>query len=97
MRREELAQALRHLAPHIPPFEFGAVLDHAVMSPTLSRSVPETALWLSLTAYIRHNFTDYDDLLDEGYDVEAARHFVLAAMNDKLAEWGVKRRVAESE
>jgi hypothetical protein len=97
MRREDLAKALRHLAPLIPDFEFGAVVDHAVMSPTLSRSVPETALWLSMTAYIRHNFTDYDALLDDGYDVESARHFVLDAMNDKLAEWGVKRRVADTE
>lgn len=97
MRREDLATALRYLAPHIPEFEFGAVLDHAMMSPTLSRALPETALWLSMTAYIRHNFTDYDALLDEGYEVEAARHFVLDAMNDTLAEWGVKRRVLDKE
>ncbi|BCJ89400.1 hypothetical protein IZ6_01350 [Terrihabitans soli] len=97
MRREDLATALRYLAPHIPEFEFEAVIDHAMMSPTLSRSVPETALWLSLTAYIRHNFTDYDALLDDNYDVESARHFVLDAMNDKLAEWGVKRRISDKE
>jgi hypothetical protein len=97
MRREELGTALRHLAPHIPDFEFDAVIDHAMMSQTLNRAVPETALWLSMTAYIRHNFTDYDALLDDGYDVESARHFVLDGMNDKLAEWGVKRRIAEQD
>jgi hypothetical protein len=97
MRREDLATALRHLAPQLPEFEFDAVIDHAMMSPTLSRSVPETALWLSMTAYIRHNFTDYDSLLDDGYDVESARHFVLDAMNQTLAAWGVKRRVADKE
>lgn len=97
MRREEFEQALRHLAPHIPQFEFGAVIDHAEMSPVLSRSVAETALWLSMTSYIRHTFTDYDALLDDGYDVESARHFVLEAINDKLAEWGVERRVQDKE
>jgi hypothetical protein len=97
VRREELGRALRHLAPQIPDHEFDAVIDHAMMSPTLNRAVPETALWLSMTAYIRHNFTDYDALLDDGYDVESARHFVLDGMNGKLAEWGVKRRIADQE
>jgi hypothetical protein len=97
MRREELGTALRYLAPQIPDFEFGAVIDHAMLSPTLNRAVPETALWLSMTAYIRHNFTDYDALLEDGYDVESARHFVLDAMNEKLAEWGVRRRISDKE
>jgi hypothetical protein len=95
--RDELEAALRHLAPRITEFEFGAVIDHAEMSPGLSRAVPETALWLSITAYIRHVFTEYDFLLDDGYDVESARHFTLEPINEKLAEWGVKRRVAGEE
>jgi len=94
MRRDELERALRHLAPKIPEHEFGAVIDHALDSPGLRGGVPETALWLSMTAYIRHRFTDYDALLDDGYDVESARHFVLDATNEKLADWGVKRRIA---
>ena len=97
MRREELERALRHLAPHIPDHEFASVLDHALASPGLRGGVPETALWLSMTAYIRHVFTDYDALLEDGYDVESARHFVLDAMNDKLAEWGVKRSIADTD
>lgn len=96
MSRDELERALRHLAPKIPGHEFGAVIDHALESPGLRGGVPETALWLSMTAYIRHRFTDYDALLDDGYDVESARHFVLDAINGKLAEWGVKRRVDPS-
>jgi hypothetical protein len=96
-QRAELERALRHLAPDIPEFEFGAVIDHAMLSPTLSRAVPETALWLSLTSYARHVFTEYDALLEEGYDVESGRHFVLEAINEKLNEWGVKRRVTNTE
>jgi hypothetical protein len=97
MRRDELEQALRHIAPHIPKHEFGAVIDHAEMSPGLRNAVPENALWLSMTAYVRHVFTDYDALLNDGYDVDSARHFVLDGINEKLAEWGVKRRVSEDE
>ena len=92
-QRADLETALRHLAPRIPEHEFGAVIDHALDSPGLRDGVPETALWLSMTAYIRHRFTDYDALLDDGYDVESARHFVLDATNGKLAEWGVRRRI----
>ena len=95
--RAELRKALHHLAPTIPEFESGAVIDHAEMSPGLANATPETALWLSMTAYIRHVFTDYDALLDDGYDVESARHFVLDATNEKLAEWGVKRRISAAD
>jgi hypothetical protein len=95
--RADLESALRHLAPRIPDFEFGAVIEHALASPGLGRAAPEPALWLSMTAYIRHVFTEYDALIDDGYDVESARHFVLDASNAKLAEWGVKRRIAAAE
>ncbi|MFC5069689.1 DUF2293 domain-containing protein [Flaviflagellibacter deserti] len=96
-RREELEAALRHLAPDIPPHEFDAVVDHAMSSPGLRASNPETALWLSMTAYIRHTFTDYDALLGDGYDRASARHFVIDNTNEILAGWGVKRRVADTE
>ncbi|TXM89282.1 DUF2293 domain-containing protein, partial [Methylobacterium sp. WL103] len=43
---------------------------------------------LALVAYARHVFTDYDDLLAEGYDRDSARHFVLDALNAVLAGWG---------
>ncbi len=97
MRREELERALRHIAPRIPDHEFASVVDHALASPGLRGGMPETALWLSMTAYIRHVFTDYDALLDDSYDVDSARHFVLDETNEKLAEWGVKRRVSDKD
>ena len=50
-----------HLAPKIPPHEFGAVVDHALDSAGLKNAAPEAAAWLSLVAYVRHVFTDYDD------------------------------------
>ena len=67
-RRGALEAALRRLAPNIPPHEFGAVIDHALDSAGLKSAAPESAAWLSLVAYVRHTFTDYDDLLAQGYE-----------------------------
>jgi hypothetical protein len=58
---------------------------------------PEAAAWLSITAYIRHRLTDYDSLLDEGYDVDSARFFILDDMNAILEEWGSPRRIEFEE
>ncbi|MCC5976726.1 MAG: DUF2293 domain-containing protein [Salinarimonas sp.] len=92
-RRERIGQALERLAPDIPRFEREAILDHAIDSPGLARADPENAAWLSMVAYIRHVLTDYDALLAEGFDQDAARFFVLDEINDYLAEWGSKRQV----
>lgn len=87
-RPERIAAALARLAPRLPRFEAGAVLDRALISPGLSRAAPENAARLALRAYARHVFTDYDALLAEGYDRDSARHFVLDALNETLAAWG---------
>jgi hypothetical protein len=92
-RREAVETAVRILAPRIPRHEFDSVMDHALGSRGLHTASPETAAWLSLVAYIRHRFTDYDGLLDEGYDVDSARFFVLDEMNAKLEDWASPRRV----
>ena len=47
-----------------------------------------------MTAYIRHRLTDYDSLLDEGYDQESARFFVLDDINQVLETWGSPRRIS---
>lgn len=96
-RRESIESAVRILAPRIPRHEFESVTDHALGSRGLHTATPETAAWLSLVAYIRHRLTDYDDLLDEGYDVESARFFVLDDMNAVLEGWGSPRRVESGE
>ena len=87
-RREAVAAALARLAPHLPAFEADAALDRALASPGLRGAAPETAARLALVAYARHVFTDYDDLLGEGYDRDSARHFVLDDLNATLTAWG---------
>ena len=92
-RREDVEAALRHLAPRLPRHEFGAVLDHAMASRGLRTAAPESAAWLSLVAYTRHTYTDYDELLSQGYEPDSARFFVAAEIETALAAWGVRRRL----
>ena len=96
-KRADIENALRRLAPRIPGHEFAAVVDHAVDSPGLKVAAPETAAWLSLVAYIRHALTEYDALLDEGYDQDSARHFVAPEIVAILKRWGARRPLASSD
>jgi hypothetical protein len=95
--RPAIESALRRLAPKIPSHEFGAVVDHALDSAGLRAASPETAAWLSLVAYVRHVFTEYDDLLRQGYDRDSARFFVADEMKAVLAGWGVRRNLSDDE
>ena len=97
MNRPTIEAALRRIAPKIPAHEFSAVIDHALDSKGLRTAAPETAAWLSLVAYTRHVFTDYDELLTQGYDRDSARHFVMDDMAAKLTEWGVRRTLGEDD
>ncbi len=95
--RKEIESALRYLAPDIPDHEFGAIADHAMDSSGLRKAAPETAAWLSMVSFIRHVLTEYDSLLEEGYEQESARHFVASDMQAVLKEWGVRRPLNPGE
>jgi hypothetical protein len=96
-KRADIEMALRRLAPRIPPYEFGVVVDHAIDSPGLSAGSAEAAAWLSLVAYVRHDLTEYDALLEQGYDRDSARFFVAAETDAILSRWGVRRRVSSDD
>jgi hypothetical protein len=96
-RRGDIEAALRALAPRLPAHEFAAVIDHARDSAGLRAASAGEAAWLSLVAYARHAFTDYDELLRQGYDRDSARYFVAEAIDVVLREWGVKRRVGAED
>jgi hypothetical protein len=96
-KRTEIEDALRRLAPRIPPHEFGAVVDHALDSRGLRSAAPETAAWLSLVAYVRHSLTEYDDLLAQGYDHDSARFFVADDIGRVLTAWGVRRTLGSDD
>lgn len=96
-RRVLIGAELSALAPLAPRGDRQLILDHAEDSPGLRKAVPAKAAWLSLIAFVRHNYTDYDSLLSEGYDVASARHFCLEQINDILRAWGCRRLVSGDE
>jgi len=61
----------------------------------LASASAEAVAWLSLVAYARHVFTDYDELLAQGYDRDSARFFVASEIDAVLNGWGVHRRLPD--
>ena len=96
-RRADIEAALKRLALQIPRHELGAVVDHALDSRGLRNATPEEAAWLSLVAYVRHVFTDYDALRDQDYDEDSARFFVAEEIQAVLQGWGVRRRLVAED
>lgn len=95
-RQRALRRALLALCPRIPLADAQDILE-AGSTGSVRALPPSIAAWLSATSHIRHRYTEYDALLDEGYDRDAARWFVLAAMNDRLMAWGSTRTLDEAE
>ena len=95
-RQAEIGKSLRRLVPMIPFNEAEEVKQLA--GQRHMRTLPASvAVWLSLVAHVRHVHTDYDQLLDEGYDRDAARHFVMDEINDMLQRWQTTRLLDGSE
>ncbi len=95
-RQQALARALRTFAPLIPYGEAQDILARAE-SGSLRELAPNAAVWLALTSHVRHRHTDYDRLLAEGYERDAARHFVVEDTERQLADWGCTRTVLDED
>jgi hypothetical protein len=91
-RQKDMRKALRVLLPRIPFSDAEAILEGALAG-HLRHLPPSIALWQATTSHVRHALTDYEMLLDEGYDRDAARFFVLDDMNDVLSSWGCAKRL----
>ncbi len=95
-RPEKLRKLFHEWCPHAPYEDALAIL--AAAGAKDKKSLPHSiSLWLSLIAHIRHRHTDYEKLLVEGYEREAARHFTREAVNDMLQCWGCARKISEEE
>ncbi|SDU27779.1 DUF2293 domain-containing protein [Stappia sp. ES.058] len=91
-RQKDIRKHLGLLAPRIPYADAEPVIE-AALAGHLRHLPPSIALWQALASHVRHRHTDYDTLLDEGYDRDAARFFVIDEMNAVLEHWGSARRV----
>jgi hypothetical protein len=95
-RQREIAKALTLLIPGAPYIDAEAIRELAAKR--RYKSLPaSTSVWLAAVAHIRHVHTEYDALLDEGYERDAARHFALGNINDKLTQWRATRLLDPSE
>lgn len=95
-RQQAMTRALRAFAPLIPLADAGDVLARCGRG-TLKQLAPNAAIWLALTSHVRHRYTDYDQLLIEGYDRDAARHFVVDETEAQLAKWGCTRPLLDDD
>lgn len=95
-RAREIGKALRLLVPLVPMADAEDIRD-AAGAPHLRSLPPSTAVWLTTVAHVRHNHTAYDALLDEGYDRDAARHFVVDDINAVLTGWRTTRLLDPGE
>ena len=96
-RQRALRRALRDLVPLAPLADAEPIYLEALSGAHLRGLPPSIALWLAAIAHIRHRHTDYDQLLAEGYDRDAARFFVLDATNAVLTQWGATRQLAPED
>ena len=85
-RQRAIARSLSALLPRGPYADMEAIRE-AAGGRKLKTMPPQIAVWLAAIAHVRHRHTDYDELLRDGYDRDAARFFVVDAINEKLTEW----------
>lgn len=95
-RQRALAKALTALLPMAPYADIEAIRQ-AAGARDMRELPPSIAVWLAAIAHVRHAHTDYDRLLDEGYDRDAARFFVIDAINATLTRWRATRLLDAEE
>jgi hypothetical protein len=80
-RARAVAKALTLLLPAAP----------YAMRPHMKTLPASTAVWLAAVAHVRHEHTGYESLLEEGYDRDSARFFVIDETNAVLTRWRATR------
>ena len=95
-QQKRLRESVKRYVPKAPLSDILEI--EAIASAGHLRHLPlSIAIWQAITSHARHARTDYDILLQEGYDRESARHFVLEELNTVLEDWGCTRRVEMNE
>lgn len=89
-RRRAIARALTALLP-IAPYADTEKIRADAGAVHLKTLPAGTAVWLATVAHVRHQHTEYDRLLAEGYDRDAARFFVIGEINRVLTRWRATR------
>ena len=95
-RIKDIQQAFTALFP-LAPFGDAEPIRERAARKAMNTMTAEVAVWLSGIAHIRHEYTDYDALLGEGYGRDAARFFVVDDINAVLTDWRASRFITSEE
>lgn len=89
-RQRAIAKALTALLPMAPYADIEKIREMA--SQRDRRDLPPSiAVWIATITYVRHEHSGYDALLEEGYDRDSARFFVVDEINETLTRWRATR------
>ncbi|HEX4253852.1 MAG TPA: DUF2293 domain-containing protein [Streptosporangiaceae bacterium] len=96
--RARMAEEIARLFPGCPAGRAEAIADHTglrgsgrVGRSAAGRSLDEKAITRAVVASVRHEDTDYDDLLMSGVPRDVARDRIRAGIEQVLQAWGVER------
>lgn len=89
-RQRAIAKALTALIP-LAPYADAEPIREAALARKMRELPPSIAIWIATIAHVRHVHTQYDQLMDEGYDRDSARHFVVDEINEVLTRWRATR------
>jgi hypothetical protein len=95
----EFANKVRELFPGMDPGKEHSIAGHACLKYSgrvgrsgAAKSLDKNAIRLAVVAHIRHNETNYDELLGRGWERSDARSIVADRIDEVLTRW----RAAES-
>jgi len=95
-RKKAILKQLRALVPMANMADFQA-METVATAGHLRHLPPSIAAWQAVTTRARHAHTEYDALLEEGYEPDAARFFVVQDMKDVLDQWGCTKALETDE
>ena len=89
-RQRAIAKALTALLP-LAPYADAEKIRTDAGAKHLKTMPPTIAVWLATVAHVRHAHTDYEALLEDDYDRDSARFFVVDQINAVLTRWRATR------
>lgn len=88
------AARVRELFPKCPPGREQVIAEHACLKysgrvgrSASAKNLDEDAVLMAVTAQVRHSETNYDQLLDEGFERHEARDEVKGEIREVLRRW----------
>jgi len=95
-RQKAIAKSLTTLLPLAPYADIEKIREMS-SARDMRELPPSIAVWIATITYVRHEHSAYDSLLEEGYDRDSARFFVIDEINEVLTRWRSTRLLDSDE